>query len=347
MKKNNCNIAVFSDLHLGVHVNSPTWHDISLEWARWYTNELLEKDITDVIFCGDFFHNRSEITVNTLHHASLLLELFKDFNVTMIAGNHDSFYKHNSTINSIKIFNGRKNITVVDEPQLIKIGNHEAYLAPWGTNIEKIPECDVIFGHFEIESFKLNAHKICEKGISSQDLLKKAPLIISGHFHLREQRDYDNGTILYVGSPFELDFGDAGTTKGYYTINTEDLAFQFTENTVSPRHQKVALSEIIKMQNFETKATELFKNNIVKLYVDKVIKPEDLDLLSTKLSNYKPLNLIFDHVNEYNLIGLEQQNLDLSGVDIVKAIADFVNMLEIDNKKEVIDYTVSLYNHCK
>ena len=347
MNNTDCRVAVFSDLHLGVHVNSPTWHEISLEWAKWITNDLAERDIKNIIFCGDFFHSRSEITVNTLHHASILLELFNDFNITMIAGNHDSFYKHNSTINSIKIFNGHKNITVVDTPTKIALHKKTVFYSPWGTDIESIPDCDVIFGHFEIESFKMNVHKVCDTGFKSTDLLSKAPLVISGHFHLREERVYESGKILYVGSPFELDFGDAGSTKGYYILDFANLSYEFIENTISPKHQKVALSDIIKIKNFEQTATKLFSNNIVKLYVDKVIRPEDLDKLSVKLGNFKPLNLIFDHVTDYNRFGLDQSDVDLSGIDIPKAITDFVDMLDIQNKKDVAEYTISLYNHCK
>lgn len=340
-------IAIFSDLHLGVHVNSPTWYDISEQWAKWYTNELLEKDIKKVIFCGDFFHNRSEITVNTLHHASNLLEMFSDFDIIMIAGNHDSFYKHNSTINSIKIFHGRKNITVVDKPTTIKLGNKTAFLSPWGTETDKITECDIIFGHFEIESFKMNAHKVCDSGIKSKDLLNKANLVISGHFHLREERKYDNGTILYVGSPFELDFGDAGSTKGYYILDTNNLKYTFFENKISPRHQKVSLSEIMKHSKDSKNVADIIGKNIVKVYVDRKVKSEDLDRLSLKLNSFNPVSLILDHVVDYNKYGLDQHSIDLSGIDITKAITDFVNMLDIQNKKDVIDYTLSLYNHCK
>lgn len=344
---NTDKIAIFSDLHLGVHVNSPVWYDISEEWAKWYTNELHEKDIKKIIFCGDFFHNRSEITVNTLHHASNILEMFHDFDITMIAGNHDSFYKHNSTINSIRIFHGRKNISVIDKPVTVKLGSKTAFFAPWGTEVDNIPECDVVFGHFEIESFKMNAHKVCDTGIKSKDLLNRANLIISGHFHLREERHYDNGTILYVGSPFELDFGDTGSTKGYYILDTTDLRYNFFENNISPRHQKISLSDILKLKKNDKDISRVLGRNIVKVYIDKKVNTEDLDKLSIKLNSFSPVSLILDHVVDYNKFGLDQQNIDLSGIDITKAVTDFVNMLDIQNKKDVIEYTLSLYNHCK
>lgn len=341
-------VAIFSDLHLGVHLNNPTWHEISLDWAKWFKNELIEQDIKQIIFCGDFFHSRSEITVNTLHHSSKLLNLFKDFNIIMIAGNHDSFYKHDSSVNSISILDGRQNIEIVDRPVVKQLFGREIFLSPWGTGVQDLVECDAIFGHFEIESFKMNSFKVCDEGFKSKDLLKYTPLVISGHFHHREERVYENGKILYVGSPFELDFGDAGTTKGYYIIDFNDMSFGFTPNTVSPKHIKITLTDLIKINNFNKESKKMFGKNIIKLSVDRLIDNNDLEKITTKINTATPLSLVIDHVATFDKFGAANQSeVDLSGVDIAKAITDFVNLLDIQNKKEVIEYTVSLYSNCK
>lgn len=345
---NQNNVAVFSDLHLGVHMNSPVWHDVSTNWAKWIVNELTEKDIKEIIFCGDFFHSRSEITVNTLHHASSIIELFKDFKIYMLAGNHDSFYKNNCSVNSIRIFGGRDNIVILDKPTLLQIGGKECFFAPWGTTLEEIKECDILFGHFEIESFKMNTYKLCEHGIKSTDLFKYAPLVISGHFHLREERQYDKGTILYVGCPFELDFGDEKTTKGYYLLDMNTSKYNFYPNNISPKHIKVNLSELIKLKDFYKTGQTLFKNNIIKLGVDKTISNDDLEIISTKIGGFTPLSYVIDNTTNFDRFGAANQGeVDLSGVDIPKAITDFVEMLDIQNKKDVTEYTVSLYNQCK
>jgi DNA repair exonuclease SbcCD nuclease subunit len=344
----NSQIAIFSDLHLGVHMNSQVWHDVSLNWAKWITEELKSKNIKEIIFCGDFFHSRSEITVNTLHHASTILEYFKDFKLYMLAGNHDSFYKNNCTVNSIRIFYGRDNIIIVDRPTLLQIGGKECFFAPWGTELSEIQDCDIVFGHFEIETFKMNTFKVCEGGFKSQDLLKFAPLVISGHFHLREERKYSNGTVLYVGCPFELDFGDEGSTKGYYILDMNKASYDFYPNDISPRHIKINLSDLIKIENFTEAGRTVLGNNIIKLGLDKNISAQDLEKLTIKLHNFKPLNLVVDNSIEFDKFGADlESNIDLSGVDIAKAITDFVQMLDIDNKKDVVEYTVSLYNQCK
>ena len=52
-------VAIFSDLHMGVHCNSSMWHKIATDWAKWFAMQLKEHNIKDVIFCGDFFHDSS------------------------------------------------------------------------------------------------------------------------------------------------------------------------------------------------------------------------------------------------------------------------------------------------
>jgi len=343
----DCKVAIFSDLHLGVHTNSSTWHDISLEWAQWYTAQLKSRNITDIIFCGDFFHNRSEITVNTLHHASKILQLFDDFRLIMITGNHDSFFRHNSKVNSISIFNGRKNIEVIQEPKVLQVCGREMYFAPWGTDVNEIHSCDIVFGHFEIESFKMNTYKICDHGTKPDDLFKHSPLIVSGHFHLREERKYGKNTILYVGCPFELDFGDVDSVKGFYILDLKTMLFEFIENNFSPKHKKIKLSELIKIDNFDRKGKDILGNNIIKLVVDRNIDSTDLDKLSVKLNSFKPVTLTVDHSANFDKFDLGQEKIDLSGVNIPQAISEFIDMLDIQNKKDVVDYTVSLYNNCK
>ena len=117
-------IGCFSDVHIGLYQDSSAWHNISLNFAEWASKKYLDAGINDIIILGDVFHNRTEISVSTLDVAKKFFDYFKDFNVYILAGNHDSFYKDNSKVNSISIFDGWNNIKIVDkEPLLLKIGN--------------------------------------------------------------------------------------------------------------------------------------------------------------------------------------------------------------------------------
>ena len=246
MKINKPRVAIFSDLHLGVHSNSSDWHNYAIEWAHWFKGECNRKNIKDIIFCGDWHHNRSEISVNTLQISADIFDILAEFNIIAITGNHDIYYKHRTDVNSLSIFKKRKNVTILDRFDTIEAFDRTITLCPWNTNIKDVPVSDVIFGHFEIETFKMNSYKVCEEGLKVKHLLKKSPLVISGHFHTRHEKKFSRGTILYVGNPFQMDFGDTGNIKGYYVLDLDTLEYDFTPNNISPTYKKISLSQLVR-----------------------------------------------------------------------------------------------------
>ena len=345
----NNKIAIFSDLHLGVHQNSDFWLGVSNKWADWYIKELKKHDIKNIIFCGDFFHYRDEISVKTLNFA---IDKFNEFEIYMITGNHDAWYKDTSEINSLSIFKGYDNIKVYDKLHTIDIGSKCITFCPWGTKLEDIPVSDYLFGHFELENFRMNAYKICDHGDDPEVLISKAKTIYSGHFHREDTKYYNNkqNKIVYVGNPFEMDFGDGGSRKGFYILDYENDEHEWIDNPISPQHIKIILSNLINRNDKEVEY--IFKNilpsNIIKLIIDKNISTEHLDALTTKFLTCKPCELRIDYDVNYNKLKIESdEEYDLSGVDIKQAINDFVNMLDINNKKEVVDYTCSLFDTVK
>ena len=345
-------IAIFSDLHLGVHQNSDFWLGVSKRWTEWYIKQLKYYDIKTIIFCGDFFHYRDEISVKTLNFAKDLLDMFKDFKIIMITGNHDAWYKDTSEINSLSIFKGYKNVTIYDKLTTIKLLDKRVTFCPWGTNLNDIPESDILFGHFELENFRMNAYKICDHGDDPELLVNKASTIYSGHFHREDTKYYNNKRvkIVYVGNPFEMDFGDSGSRKGFYIHDLYTNKSEWVDNTISPQHIKIILSNLIKRNDKEV--DYIFKNilpgNIIKLIIDKNISTEHLDALTTKFLTCKPCELRIDYDVNYNKLKIENdEDYDLSGVDIKHAIEEFVNMLDIENKKDVVNYSTSLYERVR
>ena len=117
----NSKVAFFTDLHLGVHQNSDRWLNIALNWSEWFRQQLSDNNIDEIIFGGDFFHYRDEVNVKCLHAANKILDEFKDYKITMITGNHDSYYKDTSTVNSLSILNSKNNIRIINTSEFIKI----------------------------------------------------------------------------------------------------------------------------------------------------------------------------------------------------------------------------------
>lgn len=339
-------VCVISDLHLGVHTNSTQWHEIAVNWAKWLVGELDRQNIKDIIFCGDWHHNRSEISVNTLQTSADILQILDKYNKIMVLGNHDIYYKHRIDVNSLSIFKDRKNITIIDNVNTVDCFDKVITFCPWNTSLNDIPKSDVIFGHFEIQTFKMNSYKVCEEGLCVNDLLDRSSLVISGHFHQRHEKQFSRGKILYVGNPFQMDFGDADNTKGYYLLDLEDLSYDFYENTISPQYRKVSLSELVKSKNIDSSIRNIITNNIVKLKIDKNISQEDLSYLTSKLNLLKPEILTLDYDINYNKISDEPLDKDLSGIDISDAITEFISLLEVEDKNSILEYTLDLFKRC-
>jgi DNA repair exonuclease SbcCD nuclease subunit len=180
--------------------------------------------------------------------------------------------------------------------------------------------------------------------MKTQDLLKKSNLIMSGHFHLRDERKYDNGTIIYVGNPFEMDFGDTGSTKGIYFLDIEKMTYDFVENNLSPKHKKISLTELTNTKNITSSdINQMINGNFVKFVVDKKANSEIIDTLIQKFSGYRPLSFITDYTYTENSYNIDDKNYDTTGVNMEATIEEFVRVLDIENKESIIRYCSDLY----
>lgn len=335
----NNRIAFFTDLHLGVHQNSEKWLTIAHQWAKWFKGELESRNIDEIVFGGDFFHYRDEVNVKCLHTANLILDLFKDFKVTMITGNHDSYYKDTSSVNSLSILNHKNNIKIIDKPELIKISGKSLMMCPWGTEVTDIEPADIIFGHFEIQNFKYNNFKVCETGFNSRALLNLTNLIFSGHFHKREERKYNDGTIIYAGNTFETDFADMNDKKGFYVIDLNSLDYQFVHNNISPVHVKIKTSQITDLPLYK----ENLDNIILKLYVDNDISIKDLDNIIAKVNTYNPVDLTVDYLYKFNPVDTPFTN-ELSDLNTRECISEYIeNTITDEYRLSVIKKVIDIY----
>ena len=345
MKIINSEIGIFSDPHYGVHRNSETWHKIALNHAKWAAEQFKARSIKDIIIPGDIFHDRNDIAVNTLHNVTDIFDCLRDFNIIITVGNHDAFYKDKSDINSVSILRGWSNITVVDKLVVLEAHGRKIALCPWGQNIEEVPVCDLIVGHFEINSFKMNSFKVCTNGLKASDLTSRAKLTITGHFHHREERKYNEGTILYVGCPYQQDWGDYGTTKGLYTLDLDTLKYEFVENNISPRYNKVRYTELASGTYTPESLRGFISGNIVKFFIDKPLEPDTVDTIIRKLVSIKPVEFTIEYdYSQSSMINSEEANTKDFNISVDNSISEFIDLLDIKYKDKVKSYVTDLYH---
>lgn len=332
-------VAIFSDLHMGLYGNSEQWHNVALNWADWIVQDLKSKNIEHILFLGDFFHDRHEISVQTMHVASELISKFSDFEMTMIVGNHDAYYKNRSDIHSLGFLKGHENILIADKVHTTQIDNKKLAFIPWG---EQIPDSkyDYVFGHFEIQTFKMNNYKICDHGDSPTEMLRKSPRIFSGHFHTKSLKQYKEGEIRYVGNCFAHDFNDEGDPKGYYILDVKSGELEFFENTNSPSFVRMRLSKLSSL-----KKEDVF-GNVFKLIIDKEIDDVKLSKIKDGIMKMKPFR--FDH--EYDIVSNGSGKVEnIDSLDIPAMFTEFYGKLEIpdEQKERVKKINEDLYDKFK
>ena len=142
-------LAVFTDLHLGIKSDDHKWHKVALEWADSMIDKLSKEGIDNIVFLGDFFHNRSTISVDTLNVTSRFLDKFKNFTLHMILGNHDLYYDKIYDVSAVNIFDGYPNIRVYKTPTHVKFGNLDTLMCGWGYDPLQ-DSADVLFTHARI-----------------------------------------------------------------------------------------------------------------------------------------------------------------------------------------------------
>ena len=319
---------------MGIYGNSENWHKIALKWTDWVSQELKKKKIKDVLFLGDFFHNRSEISVQTIHVASTILEKLKDFNIIMIVGNHDAYYKNRSDVHSLGLICGHENIHVVDETFITEEFEKTLLFVPWNSPLPD-GKFDYIFGHFEIQNFRMNNYKVCDHGLNAMDFLaSRTDRVFSGHFHHRTSKKYNEGMIHFVGNTFPMDFADVDNLKGYYTLDLEDGNLEFFENTVSPKFKKILVSKLKQYKK------EDFENNVVKLIVDLEATDKQIEKLQTYISKFRPFYLN----TEYGVTTKTIEDVEeVDSVDLMEQFDEYTGQLKLEEEKEKLLLKTSLH----
>lgn len=185
--------------------------------------EICQAEKIDRFFIlGDLFHSRTKIDVDVYYATWIAVsELAKVVPITILRGNHDCATKHDES-NSIEQF--KSICEVVDVP----IGRDEPdgtsyYAIPWTDDPWKLRQLiqpvrmrqyDLLLLHQGIQEAAVGPYGMTGHGsISVSDLpLDNVNYVFAGDYHKR-QFFGPGSRVHYIGSPCQLNFGEAGEEK--------------------------------------------------------------------------------------------------------------------------------------
>lgn len=253
-------IFITSDWHFGIYLNNldkwlNTMEDYFYNFFIPYIKENA-KDGDILIHCGDLYDNRTSIPIIASYKAEkILLELSKIIPIHIIVGNHDLYNKGSNDINSIRLFNHVKNISIYTETKTIEIFNKKIVLMPWiEKRLEMIKEIgsnpgDYLFCHSDLNGCKMHLNSVAHRNADKIDVgeFSKYKHVFAGHIHLVQT--YNNFT--FVGSPYQMDRNDMNDQKGITILDLSNGDIKFHKNTYSPVFKKVIIKGEEDIENLE------------------------------------------------------------------------------------------------
>jgi len=283
---------VFTDIHFGLKLNSEIFLDIAQNNIKWIEEQVKKYKVDKIIFCGDFFHQRNSVSVNTLNRAyeSLKSLASKVDEFYMIVGNHDSYYKNSSSVHSLKTFEQFSNIKVIETSTEIKLGKNTVLLVPWGGDFQGEKKYNMMFGHFEPNGAKVSGGQIFECAhYSLEDLNLVSPLVFSGHFHSKNEYITKNGVVIFAGTPSQQNWGDCNEPRGAYILDETTNQYKFIENKEAPKFIKFFYSNLLD-NKLPIKKSQI-SGNFIKIIVDCQYKFSKVQELVSKFNTADPLSV--------------------------------------------------------
>ena len=223
-------VAILTDTHYGSKKGSKHLHDyFELFYKNVFFPALEEHGIETVIHMGDAFDSRKSIDYQSLEWAKrVVFDPLKKYDVHMIVGNHDCYYKNTNNVNSpALLLKDYSNIKTYSSPTNTKVGGIDMTFIPWicsenydeTLKVVKKSKAKIAMGHLELKGFRVNKHLVMEEHGLEANLFSNFTKVFSGHYHTRS----DNGTVFYLGNPYEMYWTDVNDTRGFHIFDTETL----------------------------------------------------------------------------------------------------------------------------
>jgi DNA repair exonuclease SbcCD nuclease subunit len=327
-------IGIITDTHWSARKSSRLFHDyFELFYKNVFFPTLEQYGITTVIHMGDAFDSRKSIDFWGLDWTRrVVLEPLSSYDVHMVVGNHDIFLRNSNKINSPELLlKDYKNIKTYSEPTEIKVGDLGVLLLPWinSENSERSlkmiqkTKCKVVMSHLELNGFSPYKGHIMDSGMDAT-IFNNFKKVFSGHYHTRS----DNGTVYYLGNPYEIYWNDVNDTRGFTIFDTETLE-HFPVNNPYRMFYNIYYEDT-PHQTFDIRE---YENKIIRVIVRKKSNQKHFEKFIDKLytANVAELKI----VENFQIQDIEEFEA-FESEDTFSILQRYVNESECDLNKNTI-----------
>lgn len=220
---------LFADLHLKESTEGPALAVLDEVY------KLAQHDDKHVVFCGDFWHLRYQVSVRLLNLVRERLDrwVLSGLQVDLVPGNHDQVTIDG--VNALEVLRQGDVIRVWTQPGVREGLGFVPYRkdqAQQAADLQKVAfKARMIFGHFGVSGSTMDGGR---QDVDGLQLAPGGPLMFLGHYH-RHQTGHERGlNYVYVGSPYQQSFGEVGNIPG--VLRCSGAVWSFVPLDVGPSY---------------------------------------------------------------------------------------------------------------
>ncbi len=292
-------VVIITDTHIGSRNDS---RNFSVFFRRFYEDVffpyLRDNKITRVLHGGDLFERRKYINFQSLADAhEYLFKPLREFDVDLIVGNHDTYFKNTNVLNSPDLLlKDYPNIKVHSGPTELTLDGLKIAMLPWvctGNYTESMEfvastDAPILLGHLEIAGFEMHLGQMNDHGFDRK-IFDKFEAVFSGHFHHRST----NGNITYLGSPYESTWADYNDPKGFHVFDTDTHELTFVPNPYSMFH-KIYYDDVQNdVELLINSNMEKYTNTYVRVVIKEKSNPFGFERFIDKLNAVNPIDVTY------------------------------------------------------
>ena len=166
-----------------------------------------------------------------------------------------------------------------------------------------------------------------EHGLESK-LFEKFDRVYSGHYHTRS----DNGTVFYLGNPYEIYWTDVNDTRGFTILDTNTL-----EHVAINNPYRMFYNIYYEDTNYQTFDTREYQNKIVRIIVRKKSDTKKFEKFVDKLysSGVSELKVV------ENFAIQESENFEAyESEDTLSILNRYIEEAEINLDKSIVQKVI-------
>ena len=345
-------IALITDTHFGARNDNLNFNEY---FYRFYDEiffpTLKKRGITTCIHMGDVTDRRKYISYRIANDfRERFVNRFKEMGIDLhiTIGNHDTYYKNTSEINSMHELVGSDNFKIYTGPEVVEFDGTPILFMPWinsnnyADSMEALEtsNADIIMGHLEIDGFEMHKGQVAQ-GKQEKKLFHRFDTVFSGHFHHKS----DDGQIFYLGTPYEIFWNDYDDPKGFHIFDTETREL---ERIVNPYtlFEKIYYDDTD--QDYTKHDVSKYKEKYVKLIV---VNKKDLyqfDMFTDRLLKADAHEVkIIEDFSELDASNVSDEIVE-NTEDTMTLLEKYIDELDVTLDKKRLKTTMkSLYNEAQ